>query len=129
MPDKGRIRKMKLRQIVEELNLEIRGKINELDNEVNDGYVSDLLSDVLANSEEGDLWITLQIHPNIVAVASMKGLSGIVIINGREPEEETIKKAEEKNIPIMVSKMTAFELAGKLYALCLSGTKNDAEGI
>ncbi len=120
---------MKLRQIVEKFNLEVRCNAANLDVEVNNGYVSDLLSDVLANSEENDLWITLQIHPNIVAIASMKGLSGIVIINGREPEEETAKKAEEKDVTIMVSQMTAFELSGKLYALGLSGTKNDNEGI
>jgi len=117
---------MRLKEIVEKLNLEVRANVHELDKEVNNGYISDLLSDVLANSEENDLWITLQIHPNIVAIASMKGLTGIVIINGREPEEETIKKAEEENIPIMVSSMTAFELSGKLYALVLSGTKNNA---
>jgi hypothetical protein len=121
--------KMKLKEIVEKMNLEVRVTINNLDTEVNNGYVSDLLSDVLANSEENDLWITLQIHPNIVAIASMKGLSGIVIINGREPEEETVKKAEEKGVSIMVSRMTAFELSGRLYALGLSGTKNGNEGI
>lgn len=120
---------MRLKQIAEKLNLDTRVAVNNLDAEVRNGYVSDLLSDVLANSNENDLWITLQLHPNIVAIASMKGLSGIVIINGREPEEETIKKAQEENISILVSTMTAFELSGKLYALLFSGTKNDAEGI
>ena len=120
---------MKLSQIVEKLNLEVRVAADKLATEVRSGYVSDMLSDVLANSEENDLWITLQIHPNIVAIASMKGLSGIVIINGREPEEETVKRAEEKGIPIMISQMTAFELSGRLYALGASGTKNDNEGI
>ena len=120
---------MKLNQIIKELNLEARVAVNNLDAEVNNGYVSDLLSDVLANSNENDLWITLQIHPNIVAIASIKGLPGIVIINGREPEEETVKKAEEENISIMVSTMSAFELSGKLYALISSEVKNDAEGI
>lgn len=117
---------MKLKEIVEKLNLEFRGNVRELDKEVNKGYVSDLLSDVLANAEENNLWITLQVHPNIVAVASMKALAGIVIINAREPEEETLKKAEENGIPIMVSKMAAFELAGKLYSMCISETKEDA---
>ena len=120
---------MKLKQIIEKLDLEVRCKVGDLDVEVNNGYVSDLLSDVLGNGQEGDLWITLQIHPNIVAVSSMKGLAGIVIINSREPEEETVKEAQEKGIPIMISKMTAFELSGRLYALGLSGTKNDTEGI
>ena len=120
---------MKLSQIVEKFSLKVSCNVNKLDVEVVNGYVSDLLSDVLANSDENYLWITLQIHPNIVAIASIKRLSGIVIINGREPEEETVKKAEEKAIPIMVSQMTAFELSGRLYAFGLSGTKNDNEGI
>ena len=120
---------MKLKDIVEKLNLQVRVAINNPDVEVGNGYVSDLLSDVLANSEENDLWITLQIHPNIVAIASIKGLAGIVIINGREPEEETVAKAEEKGIAIMISKMTAFELSGRLYALGLSGAENANEGI
>ena len=115
---------MKLKEIVKKLDLNVRCNADNLDVEVNNGYVSDLLSDVLANSQDNDLWITLQIHPNIVAIASMKGLSGIVIINNREPEEETIKKAQEKGVPIMVSQMTAFEMSGKLYALGLSGTKD-----
>ena len=120
---------MKLNQIVEKLNLEARVAVNNLDAKVRNGYVSDLMSDVLANCKENDLWITLQIHPNIVAIASIKGLSGVVIINGREPEEETVKKAEEENISILVSTMSAFELSGKLYAMISSGTKDDAEGI
>ena len=112
---------MKLKEIVEKLNLDVKCKTNNLNKEVNKGYASDLLSDVIANSNEGDIWITLQVHRNIVAVASMKGLSGIVIVNGREPEEETIKKAEVEKIPIMVSTLPAFELIGQLYAMGISG--------
>ena len=120
---------MKLKEIIEKLGLEVRGKTGDLDVEVTGGYTSDLLSDVLANSNDGDLWITLQIHPNIVAIAGMKGLSGIVIINSREPEEDTLDKAQENGIPIMVSQMSAFELSGKLCAMGLVGTKNGDEGI
>ena len=120
---------MKLKEIVEKLNLEVKCNPDKLDVEVNNGYVSDLLSDVLANAQENDLWITLQIHHNIIAIANIKGLSGIVIINSRTPEEETVNKAQEKDIPIMVSQMSAFELSGRLYALGLSGIKNENEGI
>ena len=120
---------MKLQEIAEKLELEITGDAGPLDAEVSNGYVSDLLSDVLANGEEGDLWITLQIHPNIVAIASIKGLAGIAIINDRQPEAETARKAAEKKIPILVGKMTAFELAGRLYALGLSGKRDEDEGI
>ena len=119
---------MKVKEIIEKLNLEVIAGAKILENEITGGYASDLLSDVLANSEEGNIWITLQIHQNIVAIASMKGLSGIVIINNRKPEAEPISKAAKENIPILVSKMTAFELIGKLYTLGITGTKNDVEG-
>lgn len=120
---------MKVKEIIEKLYLEVKAGANRLDNEITSGYASDLMSDVLANSEDGNIWITLQIHQNIVAIASMKGLSGIVIINGREPEEVTINKAEKENIPIMVSKMPAFELIGKLYTLGITGMKSNVKGV
>ena len=120
---------MKLKEIVEKLNLQVTAATDNLETEVANGYVSDLLSDVLANSNENDLWITLQIHPNIVAIASIKGLAGIAIINGRQPEDQTVEKAQENAIPIMTTKMSAFELCGKLYALGLSGAQNNDEGI
>lgn len=112
---------MKLRDIISELKLQVKVGADSLDNEITGGYASDLLSDVLANSKEGNIWITLQTHQNIVAVASIKDISGIVIINNREPAEETIIKAEEMNIPILVSSLTAFEAIGRLYKMGLPG--------
>ena len=114
---------MKLRELVEKFDLEVKCGARELEREIRGGYVSDLLSDVIANGRAGDLWITLQIHRNIVGVASLKDLAAIVIINGRQPEEETIKKAENESIPIAVSKLPAFELVGKLYDAGISGTR------
>ena len=108
---------MKLADLVDTLGLEVRSARASLGNEVTGGYVSDLLSDVIANSSEGNLWITLQIHLNIVAVACMKDLAGIILVNRREPEEDTVEKAETEGIPIMVSGLPAFELVGRLYGL------------
>lgn len=112
---------MHLREIAEKLNLEVRCCSHRLDNEVKRGYSSDLMSDVIAHGQDSDLWVTLQIHVNTVAVASMKDLAGILIIGGREPQEQTIEKAEEENIPILVSKLTAFEVIGRLYNLGIPG--------
>jgi len=80
---------MKIVELVEKLNLDVRSAKENLDREITGGYASDLLSDVLANSKDGNLWITLQLHQNIVGVASMKDLAGIILVNGREPEPET----------------------------------------
>ena len=114
---------MQLSDLVQELNLEVRSAKGSLRREVTGGYASDLLSDVIANGEEGNLWVTLQIHPNIVAVASMKDLAAIVLVNGREPEAETVSKAEKENLPILVSDLPTFELVGRLYGLGVAGAK------
>jgi len=121
--------KMNLKEIVDALHLEVKSGADRLDTAITGGYVSDLLSDVLAHSREGNIWITLQIHQNIVAVAGTKELSGIILINGRVPEEDTLHKAEEEHIPIMVSSMPAFEVVGRLYALGILSTHTDGEKI
>ena len=89
------------------------------------GYASDLLSDVIGNSREGDLWVTLQVHVNIVAVAVMKDLAGIVLVGGREPDEDTIEKAEAEGVPIAVTALSAFDVVGKLYELGLRGPESN----
>ena len=114
---------MKLTELVQKLNLGVRSAKENLDREVTGGYASDLLSDVLANSEEGNIWITLQIHPNIVAVASMKDLAGVILVNGREPEQETVEKAETEKLVVMVTELPTFELVGRLYNLGVTGMK------
>ncbi len=110
---------MKLRELIDSLSLEVKTPDADLDREVTGGYVSDLLSDVLGNAREGFIWITLQVHLNIVAVASLKGLSGIILVNNRMPGEETLKKGRDENIPILTSTLPTFELVGRLYALGL----------
>jgi predicted transcriptional regulator len=106
-----------LTEVVKALGLEVRTGSSELDREVEGGYVSDLLSDVIAGSKEGDLWITLQLHQNIVAVAFLNNLAGIVVVGGREPDPDTLEKAEDQGVPIMVTPMRAFEMAGRLYEM------------
>jgi len=108
---------MILKTITDKLGLEVKNANVDLTAEVTGAYVSDLLSDVIANSEEGELWITLQAHPNIVAVATLKDLAGIILVNSRQPEQETLEKAREERIPLMITELPTFQLAGKLYKL------------
>ncbi len=114
---------MKLADLVDKLNLAVRSAQERLYAEVTGGYASDLLSDVIGNSSEGNVWVTLQIHQNIVAVASMKDLAGIILVSGREPDEDTVGKARSENVPLMVSTLPAFELVGRLYGLGVRGAE------
>ena len=113
---------MVLKEIVEKMALKVKTESSNMDREVTGGYVSDLLSDVIAKSQKGNLWITLQLHPNIVAVATLKELAGIIIIGGKEPAGDTLAKAEKENVIILTSPLPAFEAAGQLYQLGIRGT-------
>lgn len=108
---------MKLEAIVQALQLRVKSGSSKLEVEVRGGYVGDLLSDVMANGREGDLWITRQIHQNIVAVASLKDLAGIVLVRGAEPAADTLQRAIQENIPLLTADLPAFEIAGRVYEM------------
>lgn len=110
-----------IKDIIDKYNLKAVTCSELADREIKGGYASDLLSDVMANSKAGDIWVTLQKHPNIVAVAKLKELSGIIIVNNRMPDDETLDKAKKENIIILTSDLPAFELIGKLHDAGISG--------
>lgn len=84
---------------------------------VTGGYAGDMLSDVLAHARKGQVWVTLQTHANIVAVASSKELFGIILVNGRTPEAATLQKAEQEHIPILVSPLSSYDVVARLCEL------------
>jgi len=108
---------MQLDELVRKLGLRVCCAEGSLGRNVRGGYVGDLLSDVMANSREGDIWITRQVHQNIVAVASLKDLAGIILIQGSEPTPDTAAKAGAEGIPILVTDLPAFEIVGRIYQL------------
>jgi len=108
---------MTVNDIVKELDLSVCCGESKLGLEVTGGYASDLLSNVIANSKAGNVWVTMQAHVNIVAVAVLKELAAIILFNGRAPAEDTLRKAIDEQVTILVSKLSAFETVGKLYAL------------
>jgi len=116
---------MNLNALAKEFGLSVKAGASQLDREVTGGYASDLLSDVLAHAAEGSIWVTLHIHQNIVAVASHKDLAGVILVQGREPDADTVAKAEEEKIPLLVTDLSAFELVGRLYKAGISGSQAD----
>jgi hypothetical protein len=108
---------MKLNELSQQLALEVRTAKEKLDAEVTGGYASDLLSWVMAKAQAGNVWITIQAHPNIVAVASLISLSGIVIAEGVTPEPATLEKAEQEGIPILTTHLDMYAVAGKMFEL------------
>lgn len=112
---------MKLEEICGKLALEVRTGADRLGRDVTGGYASDLLSCVMAKAQTGNVWVTLQAHPNIVAVASLLNLVGIIITEGVELDESTRTKAEEEGIPLLTTPWTTFTVVSKLAELGVPG--------
>ena len=106
---------MKVSELINQLNLHVFCGENNLENEITGGYTSDLLSDVMGHAEAGNIWITLQAHKNVMAIASLRDLSAIVLVKGFEPDEDMLAQAKEENIPVLGSRDQSFELSGKIF--------------
>lgn len=104
-------------KIITTLGLNQRAGPPGLESPVRGAYCGDLLSDVLARASPGDLWITIHRHRNIVAVATLANLAGIIITGGREPDPDTREAAEKENLPLFTTSLNSFQAAGKLYVI------------
>jgi len=113
---------MKLSDLATRLELRIFTAGIPLDRPVQGGYASDLLSDVIGHARKDDVWVTMQVHPNIVAVAILKELAGVVLVGGRVPAAETLAQAEREKVPVLGTGLGTFELAGRLYAMGVKGS-------
>ena len=114
---------MTVREMTERVELQLETASDCLGAEVAGGHAGDLLSTVMANAGEGDVWVTWHVHPNIVAAALVARLSAIILVNGRDPEEETARKAEQEGVAILVTKLSAFEIIGRLYGMGIMGAE------
>lgn len=112
---------MTLEELCRHLPLKVRTAPAKLGTEVTGGYASDLLSCVMAKAQAGQVWVTLQSHPNIVAVASLTNLAGIIITEGMKPDAATIDKAQEQGVSILTTELTTFTVVGRLFELGVTG--------
>lgn len=118
---------MKLADIVAALELEPVAGIG-LDKKVTGAYCSDLLSDVMAGAEAGSILITILTHENVVAVAALLDLAAVLFTAGKKPGMETVRRAEENGVPLLLTGMSTFETAGKLYRLLGRDRDHDRNG-
>ncbi|MDP8231299.1 MAG: hypothetical protein P9L91_01375 [Candidatus Zophobacter franzmannii] len=101
-------------------NIEMTNLTPDLDitkTQIENGYVSDLLSDVMGSSQPNQIWVTIMRHLNTIAVASMTEIPVILFAKDIIPEQSVIDKAREEGIILLTSPLTVFDLTGKIYTL------------
>ena len=115
---------MKVKEFIDRFNLHTAAGKDALDRQIAGGYCGDLLSDVMANAPTGCVWLTVQTHQNIVNVAVLHEMAAIVLTGGQTPDQETVDRANEEGVPLLMSPHSAYDLAGQAFA---AGLVNTAE--
>jgi predicted transcriptional regulator len=104
---------MKLQEIADKLELEKLTPV--FDKEVTGVYISDMVSDVIANAKAGDLLVTVQVHANALAAANLVDICGIVVAQGKKPGDDVIRMAAKAEISIFSTALSRWQVATKLY--------------
>jgi hypothetical protein len=98
---------MTVRECSEALGAELFVE-GDIDAEIEGGYTSDLLSDVMGNAPEQSVLVTIQAHKNTVAVASLAGIQAVVLCNGRSVPDDMREAAEKEGISLLGTKRNQF---------------------
>ncbi len=116
---------MTLQEIITRLSLTVLTEGRDFSQIVpSSGYTSDLLSCVMAGARRQGIWVTLQAHANIVAVAALLDLSAIIITEGAQPDAETIARANAEGIPLLSTPRPSFAIVGQLWEMGLRDDGN-----
>lgn len=108
---------MNTKEVIDNLDLKVVTKIPGQAQEVTGGFTGDLLSVVMGQAQEGNVWVTIQSHINIVAVASLVNVSLVIVAEGFSIDPDAISKAEEEEVILCESPLSSYDLCKKLGAL------------
>ncbi len=112
---------MLLREIADQMQMSVLSGEENLQTDAHFAYMSDILSDVMAKAKKESLWITNMTHMNVIAICFFKTLAAVILPDGLRPEEDVLAKAHEKNIVVLSTPLTAFDVAGRLYEMGIRG--------
>lgn len=106
---------MKIIDLVNHESFKLISKVEDTQREIVGMECCDLLSWVMANGKEGEAWITVQIHSNIVAVATLLDFSCIIVPENIEVDDDVIQKAGEEDIPVFSTALDAYGIFKVFY--------------
>jgi hypothetical protein len=108
---------MKLQEIAKKLGFE--QLTPTFDKEIEGVYISDMISDVIANAKPGNLLVTVQVHANAIAAANLVDICGIIVAQGKRPLEDVLRMAAKAQIPVYATALNRWQVATKLYEVGL----------
>ncbi len=99
---------MKIKQLVGHKDFKLISKTDDLERGISGIECCDLLSWVMANGKEDEAWVTVQIHSNIVAVATLLDFSCIIVPENIEVGADVLEKASEEGVAMFSTSLDAY---------------------
>ncbi|MEI8114309.1 MAG: hypothetical protein WCI54_11800 [Bacteroidia bacterium] len=106
---------MKLREIAAVLNATISCGTEKLDEEVEMGYSSDLMSDVLTLDTDNLVLITGLVNLQAIRTAEMADIRAIVFVRNKKVNQSMVKLACENGMCLLESPYSLFKSSGLLF--------------
>ncbi|MBQ3259383.1 MAG: hypothetical protein IJA68_02585 [Clostridia bacterium] len=92
-----------------------------LDTEVLGACGSDMMSDVLAYVKEQAVLLSGLVNMQVIRTAEMMDMVCVVFVRGKQPTEEMIALAKERDMVLLSTEQRMFTACGLLYANGLTG--------
>jgi len=105
---------MLVKEIARLINAEIINDGHNLDKELSGCYIGDLLSWVMSNAEEGNIWITIMSNVNVVAVAKLTDVACVLMCENVSPDEDCLVRSKEQGITILKTSLSAYQAAAEI---------------
>lgn len=106
---------MKIKDIVETISGEILCGKNHIDMEVEYGFSSDMMSDVLTLLEDDILLITGLANAQAIRTAVMSDIKNVIIARGKVVTKDIVELAKDSDIAIIISPFSIYKISGLLY--------------
>ena len=108
---------MFVKDLVEAIGAEVVSNGHSLNERVSGCYIGDLLSWVMANAEEQNIWITIMSNVNVVAVAKLTEVACVLMCENVSPDDECLNRAKEQGVTILKTPLNAYEVAIEISKL------------
>ena len=112
-----------LQKIIAELNLTVLTEPRDFSSQTPEGgYVSDLLSCVMTGAKAGNIWVTVQAHINVVAVAGLTEVCAVILTENAQPEPAVLARANQQEVILLSTPEPSYQVVGRLWDLGLKTT-------
>jgi predicted transcriptional regulator len=106
---------MKLKEIISCVHAKLVCGESHLEDDIQRGFASDLMSDVLTILEDDIILITGLSNVQAIRTAEMSDIQNILLVRNKKPSIAMIEMANELDISLSYTSYSLFRASGLLY--------------